>query len=119
MTDKKPIRAISIQQPYAEMILRGVKVEEYRSVVTHVRERVYIYASLTPGDEASFKKLGLKSGDLPTGVIVGSVEIIDCKSRIHPSKYKFAWKLANPKRLSKPIKPERQPQPLFFKPFKS
>ncbi len=117
MTDDKPIRAISIQQPYAEMILRGIKKEEYRSVVTHIRERVYIYASLTPGAEEDFEKINVEPGSLPTGVIVGSVEIVDCATRKHLSKYIYAWKLANPKRLKTPIKPERQPQPLFFKPF--
>ena len=36
---------MSIRQPFAELILRGVKKIEYRSIQTHKRERVYIYAS--------------------------------------------------------------------------
>lgn len=51
MTDFKPTRAISVRQPYVEMILRGIKKSEYRSQLTHIRERVYLYASLKPGDE--------------------------------------------------------------------
>lgn len=51
MTEQKITRAISIRQPYVEMILRGVKKVEYRSQVTHIRERVYLYASLKPGNE--------------------------------------------------------------------
>ena len=45
----KNMRALSIRHPYAEQILRGKKKAEYRSRPTNIRERVYIYASLTPG----------------------------------------------------------------------
>ena len=41
------MRALSIRQPYAELILRGVKTVEYRSFATRkIGERFYIYASL-------------------------------------------------------------------------
>jgi len=40
------MRALSIRQPYAELILRGVKTIEYRSRPTRIiGERFYIYAS--------------------------------------------------------------------------
>ena len=39
------MRALSIRQPYAELILRGVKTIEYRSRPTKIiGERFYIYA---------------------------------------------------------------------------
>jgi len=115
MTEPKLNRAISIRQPYVEMILRGIKKAEYRSKLTHVRGQVYLYASLKPGNEKYYAKLGVVPGTLPTGLIVGTVEIIDCKYRLWYGDYQ--WILANPKRLKTPIKPERQPQPVFFKPF--
>ena len=71
-------RALSVRQPYAEMILRGTKKIEYRNVRTHIRERVYIYASKKPGDTKLFAKLRCEPGDLQTGVLVGTVEIVDC-----------------------------------------
>lgn len=37
-------RALSLRQPWAELIMRGEKKIEYRSFRTHLRERVYIYA---------------------------------------------------------------------------
>jgi predicted transcriptional regulator len=40
--------ALSIRQPHAEQTLRGKKKIEYRSMPTNKRERVYIYASMTP-----------------------------------------------------------------------
>ena len=39
------MRALSICQPHAEAILRGVKTTEYRSRATKIRGRTYIYAS--------------------------------------------------------------------------
>ena len=40
------LRALSIRQPHAEAILRGVKKIEYRTRRTKVRGRIYIYANL-------------------------------------------------------------------------
>ena len=38
-------RALSIRQPYAELILRGIEPIEFRSQPTRImRERFYIYA---------------------------------------------------------------------------
>ena len=45
------VRAISIRQPYAEQILRRLKREEFRSISTRIRERVWIYASERPADD--------------------------------------------------------------------
>ena len=87
MTETKPIRAISIRQPYLEMILRGIKKAEYRSRLTHIRERVYLYASLKPGDEKYYAQLSVEPGTLPTGLIVGTVEIVDCKYQWPRGRY--------------------------------
>ena len=44
--DKAAMRALSIRQPYAELILRGIKPIEFRSRRTSIiGERFYIYAS--------------------------------------------------------------------------
>ena len=40
-----PKLALSLRQPWAELILRGIKTLEVRSTRTHKRERVLIYAS--------------------------------------------------------------------------
>jgi hypothetical protein len=75
---------------------------------------VYIYASKVPRDDpSSWAKVKLQPGDLPTVVLVGTVEIVGCVGE--PGDYQ--WKLARPKRLKKPIKPRRMPQPVFFAPF--
>lgn len=108
-------RAISIRQPYVEDILRGNKKYEYRSRPIKIRGRVYIYASLKPGHDDYWNKLKLKNGDLPTGVVVGSVEIVDCI--FMRSRGCFGYKLKSPRRYKKFRRPIGQPQPLFFFPF--
>lgn len=58
MPTRPPVRAISIRQPYVELILRGQKTREFRSRVTHIRERVWLYAAKRPADN---EKAWLKS----------------------------------------------------------
>lgn len=77
------VRAISIKQPFIEQILRGIKRYEYRNVRTNIRERVYLYAPLTPRkDKEAWRGMNKLPNQLPKGLIVGSVEIVDCKP--HP-----------------------------------
>jgi hypothetical protein len=106
------VRAISIRQPYVELILRGTKREEYRSRPTRIRERVWLYAGLNPGDRESWDELGMAPGSLPTGQIVGTVEITDCTDRGDD----FAYALRDPRRLETPLRPTNQPQPGFWRP---
>lgn len=109
----KRMSALSIRQPHAERILSGIKPIEYRSRPTSKRERIYIYASNTPAAPKFWRQVGLKPGDLPTGLLVGTVEIIDCRYR----NGEYEWHLAKPKRLKRSIKPKKHPQPSWFFPF--
>ena len=106
-------RALSVKQPFAEQIMTGKKKIEYRSVPTDKRERVYIYATKSPRKDV-LKKLGKKPSDYSLGVIIGTVEIVSCKWK----NGEYQWGLANPQRLKKPQKPDGQPMPVWFKPFK-
>jgi hypothetical protein len=71
-------RAISIRQPYAEQILRGTKKNEFRSVPTYIRGAGLPLRQQETGSARPFAALGCSPGGLPTGVIVGSVEIVGC-----------------------------------------
>lgn len=106
-------RAISIQQPFAELIMAGKKKFEYRSVPTKIRERVYVYASKKSGPKIRWEKSGYEPGSLPTGVLVGSVEIVGCQG----NSGDYGWKLARPIRAKRMVKPKNQPQPVWFRPF--
>ncbi len=107
------MKALSIRQPYAEQILRGTKRVEYRSQPTKFRGRFYIYAAKTAGPAAEFASLGVEPGDLPTGVVVGTAELVGCMK----GRRFFEWKLTKPRRLARPRKPRGHPQPVWFNPF--
>jgi hypothetical protein len=112
---RRPVRAISIRQPYVELILRRKKTREYRSRPTNIRERVYLYAGLRPAEwPAAWRKVRKHPGELPTGVILGSVEIVDCRWDARMGC--FAYVLSAPKRLARPKKPIGQPTPCFWRP---
>jgi hypothetical protein len=113
---KPGIRALSIRQPHAEAIMRGVKKIEYRSGPTRIRGRILIYASLgrySAADEGEMMKdYGIKDvacADLPRGVLIGSVELFDCDDG--------DWHVRKPERAEKLVKPKKQPQPVWFYPF--
>lgn len=107
------MRALSVRQPFAEQILAGEKQIEYRSIRTHIRGRVYIYASKAPGDADSYEEAGYEIEDLPRGMLVGTVELVDCIGE----DSEFEWHLANPERLRPPLSVNGMPQPVFFWPF--
>lgn len=102
-------RAISIRQPYVELILRGTKRREFRSRPTRIRERVYLYAALRVADGARTK---LDLATLPKGVILGSVEIAGCRDL---GDY-FGYVLKKPRRYRFPVAARGQPQPGFWRP---
>ena len=109
----KSLRALSIRQPYAELIMRGIKKIEYRPMPTNIRERVYIYATKRPGHPNDWQEMNIKPGDLPSGVIIGTVEVTSCSGE--PGDYK--WHLKNAKRLRQHLTPTSQPHPSWFRPF--
>jgi hypothetical protein len=134
------MRALSIRQPYAELILRGVKRVEFRSRPTSiVGERFWIYASQSHGspvkvwsddlavehppawmlDVASQIKL-LDPDDLPRGLLVGSA-VIDKVTPYDPDDglgYDglWRWHLREVRRIERPVKPRGHPQPVWWLP---
>lgn len=114
----KSLRALSVRQPWAELIMLGDKEIEYRNYPTDVRGIVYIYASATrypAEDEQDMQsEYGLDLNSLPRGVIVGTVEVYDCQQGADGG---YEWHLRSPTRLSKPLKPKRKPEPSWFFPF--
>lgn len=113
------MKAITIKQPWASLIVHGIKDIENRSWRTNFRGRVLIHSS-AKGDIAKFgclqpnRRLKVLNtpmshicfNDLPFGSIIGSVEIVDCVQN-HPSiwadKGAYNWVLANPVLFKKPI----------------
>jgi hypothetical protein len=125
------MRALSVRQPWAELILLGHKTIEVRSKATHLRERVHIYAGQSRIDAEEESRIaarfGIDVGALPRGVLVGSVEIVGCRHlnsgdseaacfEIDGGSGLYAWVLDRPKRADVLEKPTRHHQPVFFDP---
>jgi predicted transcriptional regulator len=129
-----PTVALSVRQPWAELILRGKKTIEVRTLPLNKRERVHIYASLGATDPdacaAVERAHRIDIERLPRGVLVGTVEIVGCRPlvrgdsaaagfEIEETDGRYAWLLARPERAEVIVKPARHPQPVFFRPFDS
>lgn len=96
------MNAISIQQPWAELIVSGVKDVENRSWYTSFRGRILIHAG-KKFDNESFIELqecgffkGKKKSDFQLGGIVGITTITNCvtksKSQWFFGEYGFVLK---------------------------
>mgnify|MGYP000006092803 FL=1 len=113
------MKAITIKQPWASLIVHGIKDIENRSWQTNFRGRVLIHSSVK-GDISKFgclqpnqrlkvlntpmSRIGFN--DLPFGSIIGSVEIVDCVQNyasVWADKGAYNWVLANPVLFPEPI----------------
>ena len=86
--------ALSVRQPYVELILRGEKMCEYRSRPTSIRGTILLYAPKTADvKNDAYEPLG--GDDLTRGLVVGSVEVLDCQWSVEDDCY--VYRLGNPK----------------------
>ena len=70
------MKALSLKQPFAELILQGRKTIELRKWNTNFRGEFLIHASKIP-DQQAMKKFNFKS--LPTGQILGKATLTEVK----------------------------------------
>jgi len=125
--------ALGIRQPWAELILRGIKTIEVRSLPTRVRGPIYLYTSQKladiPAARDALQQHRLNSNSLQLGLIVGAVEIVECRpctpadaeAACVPAELlrgQNAWRLVNPVRLEIPLKPRFLPYGVWFYPFR-
>jgi hypothetical protein len=129
----RELPALGIRQPWAELILRGRKTIEVRSLETNIRGPIYLYTSSRlaeiPAAQRAMQLHGLDAESFTYARIIGSVEITGCRpcTRLDaeracvPNKLlagKYAWELANPQRLPSPVKPRFLPYGVWFYPFR-
>lgn len=109
----EPLKALSIRRPWAEQVLRGEKLVEYRSKPTKggagdSTSTPALGGVMRPRRRGSRPRSGPPIDELPRGLIVGTVEIVDCTG----GDGEYEWQLANPVRLAEPLPPKEQPQPV-------
>ncbi len=115
--------ALTVKQPYASLIVGGIKDIENRTWLTNFRGRILIHAAAQPYKKIACEVLNslqyanvftqnkLSTLNGPNGSIIGSVEIIDCVvnhasiwAEKHYVPFKpYNWVLANPILFEKPI----------------
>lgn len=125
--------ALGIRQPWAELILRGVKTIEVRSKETAQRGRILVYASKKPSELPSSETVArdhqIELDALPYGRLVGTVEIVgsapcsatDADAACVPAsllKGQYGWQLRNPERFHEPLPVRFLPYGVWFYPFK-
>jgi hypothetical protein len=110
------VKALSILQPYAWLIVHGYKDIENRSWSTPVRGRFLVHAGKKYDRHYHADMTWALRGDynitlpayesMPRGAIVGAVDLVDCV-REHPSRWKdggsWGFVLANAIALTQPV----------------
>jgi hypothetical protein len=125
--------ALGIQQPWAELILRGIKTLEIRSRPTRQRGLIYLYASKRPSPlpaaAAVARRHEIDIESLPLGLLVGTVNLVDCRPSRSRDKEaaclpapllegQFAWELSEARPLAVPLTVRFLPYGIWFYPFK-
>jgi hypothetical protein len=125
--------ALGVQQPWAELIVRGIKTLEVRSQPTSQRGPIYIYSSRRlsqlPAALEAARRHRIDVDGLPLGLLVGSVEITGCRP-CRPSDHRaacvpsslladcYAWELAAAMAFAEPVPVRFLPYGVWFYPFK-
>jgi len=125
--------ALGIRQPWAELILRGIKTIEVRSLDTQVRGPIYVYASKKlsdhPAAEAAIEQFRLDIDSLPRGVVVGTVDLhetapatpADAVAACLPApalEGRWCWHLQQAERFAEPLAVRFLPYGVWFYPWK-
>ncbi len=121
--------ALGIRQPWAKLILHGIKTIEVRSRDTAQWVPIYLYASkkiseIAPAAAAA-SKYCLDLETLPRGVIVGTIELreispcrrSDAQAVCVPRSYlknRFAWHIVGPVRFDQPLTVRFLPYGVWF-----
>lgn len=122
----KKYKVLSVRQPYASLLVKGVKDVENRSRRTNFRGTVLIHASAKMHDIVEYLGDMVRSGLPAIGIekdilreadyaesfkkmsaIIGSVDIVDCVQN-HPSEWaekgQWHWVCANARKFEHPIR---------------
>jgi hypothetical protein len=113
-----PTKVLTVRQPWASLIVAGVKRVENRSWPTRYRGRLWVHAAQSRPEGWSWEDvladfgLAVPQGlpawdDLPSGAVVGSVEVYDCLD-VDAVEDAFAggpwcWMLRDPRPLAVPF----------------
>lgn len=107
------MKALTVRQPWASLIMSGMKDVENRTYRIHHRGRLVIHAAKAVTEPALEKYRHLLDDEPPRGVVLGTVEIVDC---VQDSDSEWAdhgsrirnWIVKDPVAFAQPIKARGQ-----------
>lgn len=79
------MKALSLKQPFAELVVSGKKTIEIRKWNTKFRGEFLIHASQN-SDKEAMKRQGFEN--LPSGMIVGKAKLVDVKKYLNDEDFK-------------------------------
>lgn len=79
------MKALSLKQPWAELIVLGKKIIETRKWKTNFRGEFYIHASKT-FNKGDCEEFGIKNP--VTGALIGKAELVDVKEYKNEKEFK-------------------------------
>ncbi len=104
------IRVITLKQPWASLVVNGLKIYEFRNMNYSYRGKILIHAG-KGFDKDAMERVKDYNLDYPTAKILAEVEIVDCikidnnfneminklNSPVYGNKKRtgYAWKLEN------------------------
>ena len=71
------MKALTIKQPYASLIVNGYKRVEFRTWKTNYRGKILIHAGLS-SDKESLNNFESYNLEYVKGAIIGEADIVDC-----------------------------------------
>lgn len=92
------IKALSLRQPYAELIVQGIKTIELRKWNTKFRGKFLVHASKFQPNDVLVWELGLSLHDLEFGALIGVADLIDVKD--YDKLPASEWEMDAPKHLA-------------------
>ena len=78
------MKALSLKQPYAELVVSGKKKIELRKWNTNFRGEFFIHASKS-SDKEAMEKFGFR--ELPLGKIIGKANLVGVKKYISKEEF--------------------------------
>ena len=100
------MKALTIRQPWAGLIIDGLKFLENRARATQYRGPLLIHAGLVPHTSPAAEWAPRSRHTDEYGVLLGTVELIECFEN-YPSSWAVPgmshWILADPRPLRRPI----------------
>lgn len=108
------MKALSIKQPWASLIVHGIKDVENRTWRTHYRGKIYIHSSgkgvpnfvFNQQQHEALSTIDTDNMNMLYSAIIGEVDIVDCvlnHNSIWAEKGVYNWVLANSKLYDEPI----------------